>query len=99
MSDPNEILPTVRVVRNGNECIINETDFNSETDKRVDAAEPTPAPVAVAAEPTGQLGILKKGRKFFVVDTGTSQPVEREGLDASGYASEAEAVQAAQSAM
>lgn len=93
MSDPNEILPTVRVIRNGNECIINEADFNPETDSHVDAAvEPTP-------EPTGQLGILKKGRKFFVVDTGTSQPVEREGLDASGYASEAEAVQAAQSAM
>ena len=30
-----QILPTTRVLRNGTECIINESDFNPETDERI----------------------------------------------------------------
>lgn len=104
--DPNEILPTITVIRNGNECIINESDFDPATDVVPGKAAPSPTSTrgrprkAVeteppAPEPSGVMGILNKGEKFYVVDTGTSEPVEREGLDTDGYLSEDEALQAA----
>lgn len=47
---------------------------------------PTPAPVAAPA----QLLVTKKGKKSIVVDA-AGMPVERDGIDKAGYASEGEA--------
>ena len=63
-------------------------------------AAPAPAP-APAPEPSAstQLGLVKKGRRYFVVDLATSEPVDLDGIDADGYTTEAAAVAAAQAAM
>lgn len=64
------------------------------------APEPQAAP-APAPEPSAsaQLGLVKKGRRYFVVDLATSEPVNLDGIDADGYTTEAAAVAAAQAAM
>lgn len=98
MSDPNEILPTITVFRNGTECVINETDFDPATDKHLNE-KPAKAPKASKSKATGQLGIMQSGDKYVVVDTGTNEPVEAAGLDVAGYATEAAAIAAAQAAI
>jgi len=54
------------------------------------AADPIPAnPPAADAAPTGKLLVQKKGKKFFVVDAETKEPVAgRTGVDEAGYADE-----------
>jgi len=46
---------------------------------------PDPAPA-----PTQQMLVTKKGKKFLVVDE-NAKAIERDGIDASGYSSEADA--------
>lgn len=60
--------------------------------------EPTPVLPENAPQPV-QLGLVKKGRKYFVVNAGTGEPVEMDGIDSDGYSTEAAAVEAAQAAM
>lgn len=100
-TDTNEIIPTITVIRNGGECVINESDFDPATD-----TVPGEAPAKAGkpakggkAKASGELGIMQNGDKYFVVDTGTSEPVEAAGLDVAGYATEAEAVAAAQASI
>lgn len=97
-TDPNEVIPTITVVRNGGECVINEADFDPATDTVPGAKAAKPAKSG-KAKASGELGIMQNGDKFFVVDTGTSEPVEAAGLDVAGYATEADAVAAAQAAI
>jgi hypothetical protein len=53
-----QILPTMRVLRNGTECIINQSDFNSDTDEKLlDKKKPAmkaaePAPLKASKRPS-----------------------------------------------
>ena len=108
-----EMLATVTVLRDGNPVRINATDYDAAVDTLApDSPEPAavasePAavasePAAVASEPaadTVQLGLVKKGRKYFVVDASNGEPVAIDGIDADGYTTEAAAIEAAQGAM
>lgn len=101
-----EMLATVTVLRDGNPVRINATDYNAAVDT---LAPDSPEPAAVASEPaavapepaadTVQLGLVKKGRKYFVVDASNGEPVAIDGIDADGYTTEAAAIEAAQGAM
>lgn len=110
-----EMLPTMTVIRGGNAVRINVTDYDPKNDKlpedekpRKAAApapkpepqpEPAPEPEPEAPAAAVQLGLLKKGRRYFVVDLATSEPVDLDGIDVDGYTAEADAVAAAQAAM
>lgn len=108
-----EMLPTVTVIRDGNPVRINASDYDPKVDKlaKGEPAPKAPEPVAepaMAAEPTQeptvtadpvQLGLVKKGRRYFVVNAATSEPVELDGIDADGYTTEDAAIAAAQAAM
>lgn len=106
-----EMLPTMMVIRGGSPVRINVTDYDPKNDKPAEDAksrkaavkpepqpEPQPEPEAPAAA-TQQLGLLKKGRRYFVVDLATSEPVDLDGIDVTGYTTEAEAIAAARAAM
>lgn len=101
-----ETLPTMTVIRFGEPVRINVTDYDPKVDKLPENEKPrkaaAPAPV-VEPQPESpaalQLGLLKKGRRYFVVNLATSEPVVLDGIDADGYTTEAAAVAAAQAAM
>lgn len=100
-----EMLPTVIVMRGNMLVRINADDFDPKVDKLAkgeNAPEPTPA-AQPAPEPQStaavQLGLVKKGRRYFVVNATTGEPVEMDGIDADGYTTEAAAIEAAQAAM
>lgn len=89
-------IPTVVIETDNGPVTINASDFNASVHKLATAAE-TPAPVTPAAsddqggttQPVALL-VTKKGKKFIVVD-GDGKAVERDGIDADGYATENDA--------
>lgn len=108
-----ETIPTVTVMRGTVAVRINATDYDPSVDKLApESEEPAPAaPVAEEPAPAAPvaavvetatvpaLGLLKKGRRYFVVSQETSEPVSIDGIDEDGYTTEAAAVAAAQAAM
>jgi len=128
--NPDEIIETVTVVRDGVEYRINKSDFNPDKDKLAGtAAAPatsggggsaTPqaqAPVStegaggdgsqtgtsegdgIVPPPAGQPApgsrvVMKKGKKFLVVDT-AGQPINDANINPAGYDAEADAWKAA----
>lgn len=105
MAHAEEMTDTI-IVKIGEQVIrINASDFDAETMEVVDAPEPAiaAAPVADIAPVTDsapvQLGVVKQGRKYFVVDAATSLPVDIEGIDKDGYKTDVEAIEAAQKVM
>ena len=102
-----ETVPTMTVIRFGEPVRINVTDYDPEADQLPDGesapiVEPTVEPTVestVESVAANQLGLMKKGRRYFVVNLATSEPVELDGIDAEGYTTEAAAIEAAQAAM
>lgn len=103
-----ETLPTMTVIRFGEPVRINVSDYDPKVDKLPEdvkprksaAPAPEPQPEPQPEPPAAlQLGLLKKGRRYFVVDLATSEPVELDGIDIEGYTTEAAAIEAAQAAM
>lgn len=106
-----ETVPTVTVMRGKATVRINASDYDPKVDKLVETAPapepevvveaaPEPEPeAAVADEQPVQLGLVKKGRRYFVVNVATGEPVELDGIDVDGYTTEAAAIEAAQAAM
>ena len=89
--------PTVVIFRDGNPVRINESDYDPVVDGECqpDIFSPVAEPVA---EPVA-LGLLKKGRKYFVVNQTTSEAVEMDGIDPEGYSTEAAAIEAVQAVL
>lgn len=99
-----ETVPTMTVIRFGEPVRINVSDYDPKVDKLPEDAKPqksaAPAPEPQPELPAAlQLGLLKKGRRYFVVDLATSEPVDLDGIDTEGYTTEAAAIEAAQAAM
>lgn len=99
-----ETLPTMTVIRFGEPVRINVSDYDPKVDKLPEDVKPrksaAPAPEPQPEQPVAmQLGLLKKGRRYFVVDLATSEPVDLDGIDTEGYTTEAAAIEAAQAAM
>ncbi len=107
-----ETVPTITVLRNGEEAVINAEDFNSATDKKIGEkapkapkpakpeAAPAPKPEAAPAPATKmQLGVQRDGDKFFVIDLNTTEKVTLDGVDEDGYDTDSEAITAAKEAM
>ncbi len=101
-----ETVPTMTVLRNGGEAVINVEDFNSATDKKIGEKAPkapkapkqeAPEQEAPTAKP--QLGVQRDGDKFFVIDLNTSEKVTLDGVDEDGYDTDSEAITAAKEAM
>ncbi len=107
-----ETVPTITVLRNGEEAVINVEDFNSATDKKIGEKAPkAPKPAKPEAAPTPkqeavpspaaklQLGVQRDGDKFFVIDLNTTEKVTLDGVDEDGYDTDSEAITAAKEAM
>ncbi|QWY83167.1 hypothetical protein [Rhizobium phage RHph_X2_24] len=93
-------VPTVVIETDNGPVTINKSDFDASKHKLVEgeavqvAAETEPPagepqPQQPQTEPA-QLLVSKKGKKFIVVDA-AGNVIEREGIDADGYGSEADA--------
>jgi hypothetical protein len=105
-----ETLPTVLIQTPNGPVRINESDFDPETMKQVDAVEAPvePEPVVISAfDPETvaapeQLLVMKSGRKFFITNTMgvklDGDAAEIVGIDPEGYTTEA-AAQAALAAL
>ena len=91
-----ETVPTMTVIRFGEPVRINVSDYDPKVDKLA-SDSPKPA-VEPAVEPV-QLGLVKKGRRYFVVNAITGESVEMDGVDSDGYTTEEAAIAAAQAAM
>ena len=107
-----ETVPTMKVLRNGEEAVINVEDFDAATDKKIGEkapkaskpakpeAAPTPKQEAVPSPAAKlQLGVQRDGDKFFVIDLNTSEKVTLDGVDEDGYDTDSEAITAAKEAM
>ena len=105
--DVNEIIPTITVIRDGVECVINESDFDPATDKKGAAVpadkpkrgrQPASAPEVAPPAPL-QLGVTNIDGRFFVVDLVTGEKVTVDGIDENGYDDDTAAIAAAREAM
>jgi hypothetical protein len=102
-----ETVPTMMVLRNGGEAVINAEDFNSATDKNIGEKAPKApkpakpeAPKQEAAPAAKlQLGVQRDGDKFFIIDLNTTEKVTLDGVDEDGYDIDSEAITAAKEAM
>ena len=78
-------VPTMMIETENGPVVINRSAFDPETMREHGAAPEEPK-----APEAQQMLVTKKGKKFLVVDD-KAKPIERDGIDASGYATEADA--------
>lgn len=87
----NETCPIVWIKNKNGLVRINENEYDAE--KHGPLHDPNTGEPVNTGEPSPQLAVVedKKKKKFFVVNSATGDHVERDGIDAGGYASDADA--------